>query len=377
MRLILLLCAVFVVFHSSAHAIETVAKQAFIFDMETGSVLMNKNADERMPTSSMSKVMTMYMVFDALEGGVLSLSDRLQVSEKAWRKGGSKMFVEVGKSVAVEDLIKGVIVQSGNDAAIVLAEGLQGSEKRFAEVMSETAIRDLGMTNSHFANASGWPDPDHYSTARDLGKLAAGIITRFPQYYDYYALREFTYNDIRQPNRNPLLGMKIGADGIKTGHTDAAGYGLMASGERNDRRVVMVLNGMDSEKERKAESARLLDWALRGFVNIALFAEDKIITEIPVIKGKVDLLPVRAANGMKLTIPKDVKDDIETLVNYTGPLTAPVKRGDIVGEILVNIPDQEARIIPLVAATSIDKAGFFKRLGDNLIEWIDRKVGGT
>ncbi|HOO82296.1 MAG TPA: D-alanyl-D-alanine carboxypeptidase family protein, partial [Alphaproteobacteria bacterium] len=206
----------------AAHAasIETKAKQAIVVDYETGTVLLSKNMDEQMPTSSMSKVMTMYAVFDSIKNGQISLNDTLPVSEKAWRMGGSKMFVEVDKRVKVEDLIRGVIVQSGNDATVVLAEGLAGSENAFANMINDKAT-GLGMKNSHFVNASGWPDPEHYSTARDLATLGRAIIHDFPDYYKYYMEKEFTYNNIKQTNRNPLLYRNIGADGIKTGHTEA------------------------------------------------------------------------------------------------------------------------------------------------------------
>lgn len=359
-----------------AFALDTKADQAFIFDLETGTVLLDKDADARMPTSSMSKVMTMYMVFDALEDGTITLDNTMQVSEKAWRKGGSKMFVEVGKDVRVEDLIKGVIVQSGNDATIVLAEGLMGSEERFAVAMTDTAVSELGMVNSNFTNASGWPDPDHYSTAKDLGRLAAAIITRFPQYYDYYAIREFTFNNIRQANRNPLLGLNLGADGIKTGHTEAAGYGLMASGQRGNRRVVMVLNGMESESERREESARLLDWALGRFENIALFSESKALSRIPVSSGVSPDVAVRAEKGIKLTIPKGARDDIAMQLRVNSPVPAPIQEGDILGVVEVSIPDQPMRSISVIAAETVAKAGFFKRLGDNLIQFIEQQTGG-
>jgi serine-type D-Ala-D-Ala carboxypeptidase (penicillin-binding protein 5/6) len=224
---------------------ETVAREAYIIDAETGQVLFEKNADQKMPTSSMSKTMTMYMVFEALKNGKLTLDQELPVSETAWRMQGSKMFVPLGQMVKVEDLIRGVIVQSGNDATIVLAEGLAGSEGEFAAAMNRKA-KELGMINSNFMNASGWPDENHYSTCHDLAILAIALIRDFPDYYKYYAEKEFTYNNIKQGNRNPLLYKNIGADGIKTGHTESAGYGLMASGVRDGRRVVMVLNGMAS-----------------------------------------------------------------------------------------------------------------------------------
>lgn len=357
---------------ASAKAMDTKASQAFMFDLETGSILMNKNADKRMPTSSMSKVMTMYMIFEALEDGRIALDDTFEVSEKAWRKGGSKMFVEVGKRVAVEDLIKGVIVQSGNDATIVLAEGLHGSEDAFAAEMTETAVNELGMSNSNFANASGWPDPNHYSTARDLGRLAAAMISQYPALYHYYSIKEFTYSGIRQANRNPLLYRNIGADGIKTGHTDAAGYGLMASGERDGRRVILVLNGMESESERAEESARVLDWGLRNFTNIALFADGAVLGQAPVYLGVQDHVDLVAKGGIKLSLPKDVKDNIILKLEYDSPLPAPIRKGDIVAQMRIQIPDQDDRLVRVVAAQDIAQTGFFGQLGEKLIQWIEQ-----
>lgn len=354
-------------------ALDTTAEQAFAFDVETGTVLLNKNADQRTPTSSMSKVMTIYMVFDALEEGRITLQDTFQVSEKAWKKGGSKMFVPVGERVSVEDLIKGVIIQSGNDATIVLAEGLAGSEEAFAAEMTEVAVKELGMVNSNFVNASGWPDDDHYSTARDLSRLASAIITRFPQYYHYYAMKEFTFSGITQANRNPLLSKGLGADGIKTGHTEAAGYGLMASGERDNRRVIMVLNGMDSQKERSEESARLLGWLLSRFENIALFADQNILGDIPVFMGAVDSVPVRAASGIKLSVPRGAKDKITFALEYETPIPAPIKQGDEIGALRISIPDQDDRVIAVQAASDVEKAGWGRRVSEGFIHWIDRQ----
>ena len=243
-----------VVLPTQAATMETQAEEAFLVDFQTGAVLLDKNADVRMPPSSMSKMMTAYMVFERLKDGRLSLDDELPVSEKAWRKGGSKMFVEVGDQVRVEDLLRGVIVQSGNDACIVLAEGLAGSEEAFAEQMTAKG-REIGLTGSNFTNATGWPDENHYVTARDLATLAERIIVDHPEYYHYYSEKEFTWNDIRQGNRNPLLYRNVGADGLKTGHTEAAGYGLTASAMQNGRRLLLVVNGLPSVRPSSFGSA--------------------------------------------------------------------------------------------------------------------------
>ncbi|HPF78827.1 MAG TPA: D-alanyl-D-alanine carboxypeptidase family protein, partial [Alphaproteobacteria bacterium] len=335
----------------------TVAKQAIVVDYETGQVLLEKNADEKMPTSSMSKVMTMYVVFDALRKGIITMDSEFNVSEKAWRKGGSKMFVPLGKNVKVKDLIQGVIVQSGNDATIVLAEGLSGTEDAFAKALNEKAA-ELGMTNSHFANASGWPDPDHYSTARDLATLGKAIYKNFPDYHKFFAEKEYTYNNITQQNRNPLLYRNIGADGLKTGHTEIGGYGLMGTGENADgRRVVLVLNGMADEKERANESARLMEWALNGFTNVRLVQEGQKVSQAPVMMGVQDSVPLIVPQTIKLTVPKMSKDKFTVDIKYKTPLIAPIKEGQEVGSFVVNVPDMEPMTYPLLAAQGVDKVG--------------------
>lgn len=368
----LVIFALFILFAMpvSAQGMQTSAKQAVIIDMGTGMTLLEKNADEKMPTSSMSKVMTAYMVFEALQEGRLNMSDTLPVSEKAWQKGGSKMFVEVGKRVSVEDLLKGVIVQSGNDATIVLAEGIAGAEEQFARAMTLRA-KDLGMTNSNFKNASGWPDPDHYSTAHDLATLAQRVIVDFPHYYSYYSIKEFTFNGITQPNRNPLLYRDdLGADGIKTGHTEAGGYGLMASGEKDNRRIVMVLNGMSSEKERANESARLMAWALGSFENIDLIKSGQILDSAETVFAKDDKLDLTVGRDIHVTVPKGERSGVTLQAKYQSPITAPVKQGDTVGELIVSVPQIGDFSVPLVAAKDLERAGFFGRIKDNLIHLI-------
>ncbi len=340
---------------------ETVAQQAFIVDAETGQVLFEKNANERMPTSSMSKTMTIYLVFDALKKGKLALDQQLPVSEKAWRMQGSKMFVDINSTVSVEDLIRGVVIQSGNDATIVLAEGLAGTEDAFAEAMNRKAA-ELGMKDSHFTNASGWPDDNHYSTARDLTLLGIALIRDFPEYYHYYSEIDFTYNSIKQGNRNPLLYKNIGADGIKTGHTEAAGYGLMASGIRNGRRVVMTLNGMASMDERAQESTRLMEWALASFTNIELFNAGDAVTEANVVMGIQPSVPLTVDKTMKLTLPRMSGIDVKRQAIYNGPLEAPVAKGTQVGVVRVTIPGMQPIETPLITANEVPRLGFFPSL---------------
>ena len=339
----------------------TKAKQALIIDYETGQVLLAKDAQERMPTSSMSKVMTMYMVFDALKNGTITLDSTFKVSDKAWRKGGSKMFVEVNKEIKVKDLIRGVIVQSGNDATIVLAEGLAPSEGAFARSMTDKA-KQIGMKNSNFMNASGWPDPDHYSTAEDLTIMAKNMIEEFPEYYKYYSEKEFTYNNIKQQNRNPLLYRNIGADGLKTGHTEAGGYGLIGTATADNRRVIMVVNGLESEKDRAEESARLIQWALNSFTNVDFAVAGQKISDANVAMGQADTVGLVIKDPIRLTMPKNALQTYTVDVKYNGPLVAPVKQGDEVGVMVIKIPEMENKEYPLFAQSDVKKIGFFKGL---------------
>lgn len=346
--------------HAGAEGTNTTpAREAFILDDTTGTVLFEKNPDQRMPTSSMSKTMTMYLVFEALKSGKLTLDQKFPVSEKAWRMQGSKMFVSLGSQVSVEDLIRGVVIQSGNDATIVLAEGLAGSESRFAEMMNEKAS-DLGMKNSHFANASGWPDPDHYSTARDLAILARHLIHDFPEFYPYFSEMEFKYNNIQQYNRNPLLRHRIGADGVKTGHAEEAGYGLIGSGVRDGRRVIMVLNGLPDMKSRETESVRLLEWALSAFENRTLFSAGSFVGKAPVILGAEDSVPIAVPEALLITAPKNAATGIRAESIYDAPLRAPVSKGDSIGILRIDTPLLGLQDFPLVAGADIPASGFFR-----------------
>lgn len=362
-RLPIIFASVLMVFSfaSSAFAIETNAKQAVLIDVETRTVLMDKNSQDRMPTSSMSKVMTMYTVFDALKEGKISLTDTFPVSEKAWRMGGSKMFVEVGKKVALEDLIRGVIVQSGNDATVVLAEGLAGSEKDFAKMITEKA-KELGMRNSNFVNASGWPDPNHYSTAYDLALLAYHIVDDFPEYYKYYSEEEFTYSDITQRNRNPLLYRNMGVDGIKTGHTEIAGYGLMASAKEGDRRLILVVNGLESEKERADESARILNWGLNSFENITLFDEGEKVEDAKVWMGQQETVPLIVDKKIRALYEKNNKDGLTVTAKLNEPIAAPIVEGQEIGILTVKMGNFPEKNYPLLAGASVPEIGVVGRI---------------
>lgn len=340
--------------------VETKAKQAIIVDVETGVVLFEKNAAERMPTSSMSKVMTTYMLFEELKRGRLKMNDRILVSERAWRMGGSKMFIHVGDRVKVEDLVRGIVIQSGNDATVAVAEGLAGTEEAFAEAMTARA-RELGMKSTSLKNASGWPDPDHYSTAHDLAILAHRIIADFPEYYHYFAEREFTYNKIKQQNRDPLLGRVAGADGLKTGHTEAAGYGLMGSAIRDGHRVILVVNGLESEKERLEESVRLLEWAFRNFDRQPLVKEGDVVDRAPVWLGRASDVPLMVKDNLDVVVPRARRSEVRMTSSYNAPLLAPVKKGTAVGKLKIEIPQQAPIEVDLFAGADIPRLGLFGR----------------
>ncbi|MDD9907980.1 MAG: D-alanyl-D-alanine carboxypeptidase [Rhodospirillaceae bacterium] len=348
-----------------ADAIETDAKQAIVIEFDTGAVLYHKDADSIMFPASMTKMMTAYLLFERLKNGSLSLEDTFRVSEKAWRKGGSKMFVKVGDRVSVEDLIRGIVVQSGNDATIVVAEGIGGSEAAFGDLMTEKA-RAIGMANSTFRNASGWPDPDHVTTARDLAILAERTIRDFPEHYHYYSELSFKYNNIKQSNRNPLLYKNMGADGLKTGHTQASGYGLTASAKRNNRRLIVVANGFSSVKARAAGSERLIDWGFRTWNNYALFEAGEKIADVPVWLGEADSVPLLIKDKLVITIPRKSRSKMKVAVSYEEPVPAPIKAGTQIATLVVTAPDTDKMEIPLYAGADVPQLGPVGRLGEAL-----------
>jgi serine-type D-Ala-D-Ala carboxypeptidase (penicillin-binding protein 5/6) len=346
---------------------QTSARQVIILDYKTDTVLFERNADQRMPPSSMSKIMTAYMVFKALKEGRLQLDSKLPVSQRAWRIQGSKMFVMIGSQVSVEDLIRGMIVQSGNDACIVLAEGLAGTEEAFAERATEEARR-IGLTGSNFRNASGWPDPDHYTTARDLAVLSKRLINDFPEYYKYYSELEFTYGTdergrpIKQGNRNPLLYKNVGADGIKTGHTDDAGYGLTASAVPDGRRVIMVFNGLNSMRARAEESERLIEWAFREWNTYALFKGGEVIDKADIWLGTKPSVQLVTREDVALTIPRRLRPQMKVQAVYDTPIPAPVAAGQEIGKLIISLPDRANIEYPLVADAGADKLGMTGRM---------------
>jgi D-alanyl-D-alanine carboxypeptidase (penicillin-binding protein 5/6) len=344
-----------------AAPLETEARQAVLIEAATGDTLFAKDADTPMPTSSMSKVMTMYLVFEAIRNGKLNLSDELTISDNAWKQEGSRMFLKAGAKAKVEDLIRGVIVQSGNDAAVVLAEALGETEPQFAAMMNAKA-QELGMLHSHFANATGLPAPDHYATPRDLAMLGLAIIRDFPEEYAYYAEKEFTYNNIKQGNRNPLLYRDAGVDGLKTGHTEAAGYGLMASAVRDGRRLIMVANGMENMQVRADESAKILDWGYREFGLYPVLRKDMKMADATVWLGTQPSVPLMPEKDLTLSLSRNARNGLQVTLSYEQPLTAPVQAGQVAGNMLVDIPGKEVVRIRLLTGAAVEQVGFFDKL---------------
>ncbi len=349
-----------------AQAIETSAREALLVDFETGTVMLAKKADQPMPPSSMSKLMTTLMVFEDLKAGRLSLEDTFTVSENAWRKGGatsggSTMFLEPNTTVRLEDLLRGIIVQSGNDACIVVAEHLSGSEDAFADRMNRRAA-EIGLSGSSFRNATGLPQPEHLMTPRDLATLARRIINEFPAYYPFYSEKEFTYNGITQHNRNPLLYKNIGADGLKTGHTSVAGYGLTASAKQGGRRLILVLNGLESTRVRSEEAERIMSWGFRTFENVEMFKPGDTVTGAEVWLGQTDTVPLVLPDGLTVTLPRNARRTMTVTVRYDGPIPAPITRGDEVATLVIDVPDMEPLTFPLLAGTEVERMGLINRM---------------
>jgi D-alanyl-D-alanine carboxypeptidase (penicillin-binding protein 5/6) len=335
--------------------VDTAARWAVIVDYNTGATLLDKDADVPMPPSSMTKLMTAYIVYGLLKAGRLNLNQEMPVSERAWRMGGSKMFVQIGTQVRVEDLIRGMIVQSGNDACIVLAEGIAGSEEQFVELMNQKA-KELGLANSTFRNTTGWPDPEHRMSARDIATLARRIIQDYPEYYKYDAERSFKYNNIDQENRNPLVQKGL-ADGLKTGHTDDGGYGLVASALRGGRRIILVVNGLGTMHQRAEESERLLEWAFREFEDVTLFTAGDTVEQAPVWLGAEPTVPLVGGRELSVSMPRNWRAKAHIAIEYESPIPAPVIRGTTLGRLTVSgegVPDMS---IPLLAGTDVPRLG--------------------
>ena len=350
-------------------AFETSAKAAYIIDLKTNAVLLSKNPDEPMPPASLSKLMTLNMVFEALEDGRLSLDDKLPVSRHAEKYKGSTMFLTTRHRPTVKELIQGVVVLSGNDASAVLAEALSpdGTENGFANLMTRRA-KQLGMNNSTFGNSNGWPHPKQLMSAKDLAIVAARIINEFPEYYTYFAQREFTYDNITQPNRNPLLKLGLGADGLKTGWTQRAGYGIVGSALQDGRRVVFVLTGIKSPKTRAREAEKINNWVFRQFTEKKLFSAGELLHMAPVHLGKKNLVRVTVNEDLMGLIPSMMDGEIKAEIIYKSPIKAPITKGQEIGEIIITIPSLVSFSKPIIAAETIEDGGFLARLKFALIK---------
>ena len=349
-----------------AQTFETAASAAILIDHRSGDVLFDKNPDEAIPPASMSKLMTALVAFEELEAGNLTLDQMIPVSERAWRMGGSRMFIEVGNRVSVHDLLQGIIVQSGNDACVAIAEALSGSEEAFADRLTRRGI-EIGLTNSTLKNSTGWPHPEHLMSVRDLSTVARQIISRFPQYYQYYSQLEFEFNNIRQHNRNPLLQAGIpGVDGMKTGYTREAGYGLVASAERDGRRLILVVAGLESIAQRRNEAERLMEFGFRNFEEYRLFEADAIVVEAPVWQGASPTVPLVAGEVVGITLTRQARDTLEVKVVYDSPVPAPVEAGQVIGHVEMTAEGMPTRMMPLHAAQPVERAGVIGRMTGTL-----------
>lgn len=360
-----LLTAAFVLMLASpafAQVQGTKARAALVIDVASGAILLEKNADKPLPPASMSKLMTLFMAFEALEKGVISMEEKFPVSRHASSMKGSSMFLRQGEKVSVENLIRGVVVQSGNDAAVVLAELMAGTEEVFAARMNRRAA-ELGMTNSSFANATGWPHPKQRMSVRDLATLAELIVTRFPEQYKIFAETKFTWDNIPQTNRNPLLGRGLGADGLKTGHTKEAGYGLVASATRDGRRIIVVVSGLATKEDRLYEAEQLVQWAFRAFETRQLYKKGQALAQqANVWLGATKTVPIAPTRDVIITAPFGTLHKAQVVLRYDGPVPAPIAPGTKIGQIEIRVPDLPPVLVPVAAAAAVDHGGFMTRV---------------
>ncbi|MEM7569825.1 MAG: D-alanyl-D-alanine carboxypeptidase family protein [Pseudomonadota bacterium] len=352
---------------AAAQSFDTQAQQAFLFDLSTDTVLLEKDADTSMPPSSMSKLMTLYVAFERLADGSLSMDRKVNASPQVWRRWrlkGSTLFLAENQEVTVEELLLGIIVQSGNDACAWLAEAVAGSEDAFVVLMNDAAQR-LGMTGSNFTNVNGWPDENQYVTAKDLAILAEALVSEFPESYEMFSRRRFEFGKANSNynNRNPILGRVNGADGLKTGHTDAAGYGLTGSAKREDRRLILVVNGLESDAARRSESARLLEWGFANFKTYKLLEEGDYVATAPVWMGEQTGVKLVTGAPIALTLSRQARKDVDFYVRYESPLQAPLEAGQRVADLIVSVPDRDDMIVPLVSQTAVGKVRGFDKIG--------------
>lgn len=351
--------------------VDTIARNVVLIDFETGATLMSKGGDERMPPASMCKLMTMYVVYEYLKLGRVRPDQMMTVSDAAWRMGGSRMFLDRASSVSVEDLSRGVIVQSGNDACVTLAEGIAGSERAFVEIM-QTMGQQIGLTGSTFRNSTGWPDPEHRMTPRDLATLSRRVILDHPDSYRIYGERSFKWNNITQENRNPLLGKVNGADGLKTGHTEEAGYCLTASVKRGDRRLILVVGGLPTMRARYEESERLIEWGFREFDNVVLFRAADTIDQVPVYLGDRPTVPLVGGREVVATVPRGWRETLQAKVRFDSPVPAPVVKGQELGRIEVSGRGVPPMTLPLYAGADVERLGVVARIP----AVVSRMIGG-
>ncbi len=341
------------------------AKSYMLMDAASGKVLIESNSDERLPPASLTKLMTAYIATLEIQKGQISDSDLVTVSEKAWRTGGSRMFIQVNTQVSVDDLLHGIIIQSGNDASVAMAEHIAGSEEAFADMMNTTAQR-LGMSNTHFMNATGLPDPEHYSSAHDMAKLARAIIYQDPAHYAIYAQKEFFWNNIKQPNRNLLLWRDKTVDGLKTGHTEEAGYCLVASAVRDGMRLISVVFGTDSEQARAAETQKLLTYGFRFFETRTFYQKGVELAQQQVWKGQQSQVKAGLAEDLTLTLPRGQLDKLQASMSFNDTLIAPISQGQVVGKVEVKLGEEVLHSADLVALEAVEEGGLFRRVWDSI-----------
>lgn len=346
------------------------ASSYHLMDFHSGKILAEANADKPLEPASLTKIMTAYVTFFELVNGNLKLSDKVTISEKAWRTGGSRMFIEVNKQVSLEDLLKGTIIQSGNDSSIAIAEHIAGNEATFAELMNQHAAR-LGMANTHFTNSTGLPDSEHYSTVHDLALLTRSMILDFPDYYKWHAIKEFSYNDIKQYNRNKLLWRDSSVDGVKTGHTEEAGYCLVASAKREDMRLISTVMGSKSATSRVDDNQALLNFGFRFFKTHKLYKAEEKLTETRIRKGQIEALPLGLSRDLYVTIPRRHYKDLQATMEIDNHIIAPITRGDTFGTVKVMLGAETIVKEPLVALQAIPKGNILKRLFDDVLMLID------
>ncbi|KIU36264.1 D-alanyl-D-alanine carboxypeptidase [Methylobacterium radiotolerans] len=358
---------------AAAQSFQTAAPHAILIDADSGSVLFEKAADERFSPASMAKLMTTDIVFEALKSGRLSMDTEFTVTEDAWKRGGaggggSSMFAQVNSRIKMADLLRGLIVQSGNDAAITIAENMAGSEEAFAGLMNQRA-KEIGLTNSTFRNATGYSAPDQKVTARDMAKLALHIIDTYPDYYKIFSEKEFTWNKIRQQNRNPLLALDIGADGLKTGYLEESGYALTGSAVQNGQRLVLVVSGLKTARDRASESRKLMEWGFRAFEPRQVFAPGETVAEASVFGGQSGSVPLVAKKPVRVLLPRGSSDRVSARAIYTGPLIAPVEEGQRVGILRVQRGDTVALDQPLFAGAAVEPGTLSQRAMDAALEF--------